>query len=84
MKSKMMMAAPLLLLALTGCTHQEAFRDAKREIASQDEVMRELRTRNEELMARDRALSADLDAARAEADALRTGRQDLDKDLGAP
>ena len=73
---------PLLLLAV-GCAHQEAFEDTKRELQSQDEVIRALRKRNEELLARENSLLTELKATRLEVAALRQGKDVLDKDFAS-
>ena len=79
MRSVVICLAPLLLLV--ACSHQEAFEDAEREISSQDEVIRALRGRNESLLAQQNAREAQLQAVRAERDALLQGNESLDKDL---
>lgn len=66
-----------------GCSHQEAFDDARQEIKNQDVVIRELRAANEELQAANRELQARLKASQAEVAALKEGRSSLDRDVEA-
>jgi len=82
MKSVLFGLSPVVLL-LAGCATQEAYDDTKRELASQDEVIRTLKTRNDSLLSKQRSLSVDLKASRAEVAALKAGKAGVDKDVAA-
>ena len=82
MKFVVLCLVPLLCL-VQACATQEAYDDTKRELSSQDDVIQELRQRNEGLIAKQRSLETDLKAAQAEVAALRTGKETVDKDVAA-
>lgn len=72
-----------VLVLVCGCTQQEAFSDARRDLGHQDEVIVQLRKRNTQLMADARELKGRLLTAQTEITALRRGRETLDDDMRA-
>lgn len=68
-------------LVAGGCTHGEAFGDAKREIESQDLVIEKLSKRNEAMQRREGELTSRIQSLEAENRSLKSGQESLGRGM---
>ena len=65
-----------LAVALSSCAHEETLGDVRRDLESQDAVIRELTRKNEELVAREEVQITEIETLRAQVERYRSGGGD--------
>lgn len=78
-----LVGAALVVAMLGGCTHQQAFTDAQREIENQDRVIKRLSDENQTLVTENRLLTTRVESLKTQVSTLEGGNSGLESDLAA-